>query len=252
MLQVEEKIKKELTETIKQAFKTELSLEDIVLKFPPKVELGDFCFETFEIATRIGGTAQETAKILSQNLELNILDKVEAMGPYVNFKVKNEILFKEVLADIEANGIKEKAGKKEKIMIEYLSPNTNKPLHLGHLRNGALGLALGEILKANGNKVVLANLVNDRGVHICKSMLSWLKWGQGETPETAKMKGDHFVGKWYIKYALEEEKNPELKNEIQAMLKKWEQGDKETRALWQKMNAWVYAGFEETYQKFGL
>jgi len=252
MLKIEKKIKKELIKTVAKSFKIKLSLEDIVLKFPPNIALGDFCFETFEIAKKIGRTAQETAKILSQNLKLDILDKVEAMGPYVNFKVKNNILFKEILGEIVKKGLAEKTKQKEKIMIEYLSPNTNKPLHLGHLRNGALGSALVEIFKASGNKVISANLINDRGVHICKSMLSWLKWGGGETPETAKMKGDHFVGKWYVKYGLEEEKNPTLKDEVQEMLKKWEAEDKEVRELWQKMNAWVYKGFKETYQKFGL
>ncbi len=252
MLQVEEKIKKELIKTVAKNFKIKLILEEIVLSFPPNIELGDFCFATFEMAKRTGKTAQETAKIIAQGIELDILDKVEAMGPYINFKVKNEVLFKDVLEEMAEKGLAEKAKQKETIMIEYLSPNTNKPLHLGHLRNGALGMALGNILKATGNKVIMANLINDRGVHISKSMLAWLKWAQGETPETATMKGDHFVGKWYVRYALEEEKNPKLKEEIQEMLKKWEQGDKKTMVLWEKMNAWVYAGFEETYKKFGL
>ncbi|MDP2951399.1 MAG: arginine--tRNA ligase, partial [bacterium] len=202
-MQVEEKIKKELIETAKQAFKIKLTLEEIILNFPPSIELGDFCFSCFQIAQKISKNPNEVAKTIADNFNLDCIEKVQAMGPYINFKIKNEILFKEVIVDININGIKEKAGKKEKIMIEYLSPNTNKPLHLGHLRNGALGLAMGKILKSNGNKVVMANLVNDRGVHICKSMLAWLKWGQGETPETAKMKGDHFVGKWYVRYATE-------------------------------------------------
>ncbi|MBM4177262.1 arginine--tRNA ligase [Candidatus Gribaldobacteria bacterium] len=252
MLQIEEKIKNELIKTAYQSFKVKLSLEKIDLKFPPNVELGDFCFEAFELAKKTGKNANEIAKIIAQNYELDILERAETRGPYLNFKVKNEIIFQEVLKSIEKQGLVEKAKRKEKIMIEYLSPNTNKPLHLGHLRNGALGMALSNILTTAGNKVIKANLINDRGVHISKSMLAYQKWGQNETPEIAKLKGDHFVGKYYVKYALEEEKNPELKNEIQVMLKKWEENDKETRALWQKMNTWVYQGFEKTYQDFGL
>ncbi len=154
-------------------------------------------------------------------------------------------------------------------MIEYSSPNTNKPLHLGHIRNNLLGYSLSEIMKANGNKVVKTNIVNDRGIHICKSMLAWQKWGNGETPQSSGMKGDHLAGKYYVifdkeykaeikelilKGASEEEakKNAPLMLEAQEMLRKWEKNDPEVRQLWEMMNAWVYAGFEETYKKLGV
>jgi arginyl-tRNA synthetase len=138
------------------------------------------------------------------------------------------------------------------VMVEYLSPNTNKPLHLGHMRNGSLGMALSNILKASNFEVIRANLVNDRGVHICKSMLAWLRWGGEETPESTGLKGDHFVGKWYVRYAIEADKDPHLDEEVQEMLQKWEAGDPETIKLWEKMNKWVYDGFAETYQNLGL
>ena len=163
------------------------------------------------------------------------------------------------------------------VMIEYSSPNTNKPLHLGHVRNNLLGWSLARIMEANGNRVVKTNIVNDRGIHICKSMLAWLKWGEGETPESSGKKGDHLIGDYYVafdKHYREEVKELEaqyvaqgmdgdeaakkakdeapLIKEAHEMLVKWEQGDPEVRALWQKMNSWVYAGFDETYKALGV
>ena len=163
------------------------------------------------------------------------------------------------------------------VMIEYSSPNTNKPLHLGHVRNNLLGNALANIVMANGNKVVKTNIVNDRGIHICKSMLAWSKYGNGETPESSGKKGDHLVGDYYVAFdkhykaevkelmakfqaegATEEEAKAKaeaaspLMNEAREMLVKWEAGDPEVRALWAKMNNWVYEGFDETYRKMGV
>ena len=154
-------------------------------------------------------------------------------------------------------------------MVEYSSPNTNKPLHLGHIRNNLLGFSLCQILKANGNRVVKANIVNDRGIHICKSMLAWQKFGNGETPESSGKKGDHLVGDYYVRFdkeykaqvkelmgkGLSEEdakKQAPLMVEAQSMLKKWEDGDADVRALWTMMNNWVYKGFDETYQRLGV
>ena len=163
------------------------------------------------------------------------------------------------------------------VMVEYSSPNTNKPLHLGHVRNNLLGWSLSKIMEANGNKVIKTNIVNDRGIHICKSMLAWLKWGNGETPESSGKKGDHLIGDYYVAFdkhyreecaqlkaeyiaqGMDEEKAEEkakaetpLIKEAHEMLVKWEQGDPEVRALWQRMNEWVYAGFEETYKALGV
>ena len=163
------------------------------------------------------------------------------------------------------------------VMVEYSSPNTNKPLHLGHVRNNLLGWALSQIMQANGNRVIKTNIVNDRGIHICKSMLAWLKWGNGETPETSGKKGDHLIGDYYVafdqhyrdeisqlkkqfvgegmtKEAAETKAKEEapLMKEAHEMLVKWEQGDPEVRALWKRMNDWVYAGFDETYKALGV
>ena len=155
------------------------------------------------------------------------------------------------------------------VMIEYSSPNTNKPLHLGHVRNNLLGWSLAQIMQANGNRVVKTNIVNDRGIHICKSMLAWLKYGNGETPETSGKKGDHLIGDYYVAFdkhyreevkqlvesGMDEEQAKQeapLIKEAHEMLVKWENNDPEVRALWQKMNNWVYAGFDETYKKMGV
>ena len=170
---------------------------------------------------------------------------------------------------IEKFGTTQATDKSPLVMIEYSSPNTNKPLHLGHIRNNLLGFSISEILKATGNKVVKTNIVNDRGIHICKSMLAWKKWGNGETPESSGKKGDHLIGDYYVKFDKEykkelaelettgltkkdaEEKST-LMAEAREMLRKWEAGDAETVALWEKMNSWVYAGFEETYKALGV
>ncbi len=185
-----------------------------------------------------------------------------------------------LLQDIDADpdwGYKKAGENAPLVMIEYSSPNTNKPLHLGHVRNNLLGWSLAQIMEANGNRVVKTNIVNDRGIHICKSMLAWLKWGNGETPETSGKKGDHLIGDYYVAFdkhyreevkalkekfiaeGLDAEKAEErAKNEapliVEAheMLVKWEQNDPEVRALWKKMNDWVYAGFDETYKALGV
>ena len=155
------------------------------------------------------------------------------------------------------------------VMIEYSSPNTNKPLHLGHVRNNLLGWALANVMEANGNRVVKTNIVNDRGIHICKSMLAWLKWGNGETPESSGKKGDHLIGDYYVAFdkhyreevrqlvaqGMDEEQAKQeapLIKEAHEMLVKWEQNDPEVRSLWRKMNEWVYAGFDETYKALGV
>ena len=179
---------------------------------------------------------------------------VTAVGPYVNFKLHNTLIFGEVCTEIrkhEAFG-NTATGQGRRVMVEYLSPNTNKPLHLGHVRNGVLGMGVSNLLEATGHTVIKAILVNDRGVHICKSMLAWMKWAKGDTPESTDTKGDHFVGDWYVHYDQEAKKNPQLQDEVRVMLRKWETGDAETIKLWKMMNQWVYDGYDETYRKLGF
>ncbi len=177
-----------------------------------------------------------------------------------------------LLNDIDSDphfGEKKATDRSPLVMIEYSSPNTNKPLHLGHVRNNLLGWSLAQIMEANGNRVVKTNIVNDRGIHICKSMLAWQKWGNGETPESSGKKGDHLIGDYYVAFdkhyreevkelvgkGMDEEQAKQeapLIKEAHEMLVKWEQNDPEVRALWKKMNDWVYAGFDETYKALGV
>lgn len=199
---------------------------------------------------------------------------------FLNLNIAKEA-WVELLNDMHADekfGEKPVTDQSPLVMIEYSSPNTNKPLHLGHVRNNLLGWSLAQIMEANGNKVVKTNIVNDRGIHICKSMLAWLKWGNGETPESSGKKGDHLIGDYYVAFdkhyraevaelknkfmtdeGLDEEaaenkakEEAPLMKEARQMLVKWELGDEEVRALWQKMNNWVYAGFDETYKTLGV
>ena len=222
-------------------------------------------------------TAQEIGEYLAKNCKA--VARFNVVKGFLNLVIAPAAWIG-LLDDINAD---EKFGEKQVtddsplVMIEYSSPNTNKPLHLGHVRNNLLGWSLAQIMAANGNKVVKTNIVNDRGIHICKSMLAWLKWGNGETPETSGKKGDHLIGDYYVafdkhykaeceelaaKYIAEGMGEEEAQNkakeeaplikEAHEMLVKWEHNDPEVRALWQKMNSWVYAGFDETYKALGV
>jgi len=172
------------------------------------------------------------------------------MGPYLNFFVNNTFFVEETLTKISKE--KKDYGKgqgKSNIVIEFCGPNTNKPLHLGHVRNMALGDSVKKIISAQGHKVHPVNIINDRGIHICQSMLAYQKWGKDKQPDK---KGDHFVGDYYVLFSKKAKENEELKKESQELLFKWEQGDKETIKLWKTMNSWVLNGFKETYRRFGI
>ena len=214
-------------------------------------------------------TAQELGQWLVSHCEA--VSACNAVKGFLNLVIAPEAWL-QLLADIDGDdryGLKTACEDSPLVMIEYSSPNTNKPLHLGHVRNNLLGWSLAKIMEANGNRVVKTNIVNDRGIHICKSMLAWQKWGNGETPESSGKKGDHLIGDYYVLFdkhyreqikelvaqGMDEEtakQEAPLIKEAHAMLVKWEQGDKEVRALWEKMNSWVYAGFDETYKKLGV
>ena len=214
-------------------------------------------------------TAQEIGERLIQ--ETSVVAAFNVVKGFLNLVVSQEAWIA-LLNDINADdnfGYKEATDDSQLVMIEYSSPNTNKPLHLGHVRNNLLGWSLAQIMQANGNRVVKTNIVNDRGIHICKSMLAWLKWGNGETPESSGKKGDHLIGDYYVLFdkhyreeikglvaqGMDEEKAKQeapLIKEAHEMLVKWEQNDPEVRALWEKMNSWVYAGFDETYKALGV
>lgn len=228
----------------------------VSISSPPNVKMGDFAIECFPLAKQLKQSPKTIAeRIVSHFRKGNIIGEVSTAGPYINIKVNNHAFFNFACNDLFSHPPFKPAMKptvKKRVMVEYLSPNTNKPLHLGHVRNGALGMAVSRLYEAVGSEVVKANLVNDRGIHICKSMLAWQKWGHGATPETERIKGDHFVGNWYVRFSKEAEIDASLEGQALQMLQKWEADDPETVRLWEMMNEWVYAGFAETYQRLGL
>ncbi len=218
--------------------------------------------------------AQVAAEIGEALLGHEIVEKYNAVQGFLNLSIAPAFWLgqlENIYADAHYGYLsrQKEDGTQPLMMVEYSSPNTNKPLHLGHVRNNLLGYSIAKIQAANGWKVVKTNIVNDRGIHICKSMLAWQKFGNGETPETSGKKGDHLIGDYYVRFDVEykkqihdlvaqgmdeetAKKEAPLIREAQAMLLKWEQGDPEVRALWQKMNGWVYAGFDETYKQMGV
>ncbi len=270
-MNIENIIKSSLAEGLNTLFGASVKTEEIALQSTKKEFEGTFTFTTFtftkitkvspeETGKKLGDYLQEKSGVVgSYNVVKGFLNLVITEGAWI--KLFNETLSKAEFGVYASNG--------KKVMVEYSSPNTNKPLHLGHLRNNFLGFSVSEILKANGYEVIKANLINDRGIHICKSMLAYQKFGNNETPESSGLKGDHLVGKYYVEFdkllkveavKLKEtgltddeiEKRNPLILEAQEMLRKWEQGDKEVVELWKKMNSWVYEGFNATYKMIGV
>lgn len=260
-------------DAVKALFGAEVAAESIVPSTTKKEFEGNLTIVVFPFLKashkRPEDTAQEIGEYLVANCEA--VEKFNVIKGFLNITIKPSF-WTSVLQSVEATenfGFKPVTDDSRLVMIEYSSPNTNKPLHLGHVRNNLLGFSLAKIMEANGNKVVKTNIVNDRGIHICKSMLAWLKWGNGITPEKAGKKGDHLIGDFYVafdKHYKEElqqlmdggmtkeeaEANSTLMKEARTMLKKWEDGDEEVRSLWRTMNEWVYAGFDETYARMGV
>jgi len=255
-------------------------VDDAALIFQPtrKEFEGDITLVVFSLAKLVKRSPDETGNLLGESLlaESESISGFNLIKGFLNLTVNNGLLISGLNALIKSNysmsgddKIAADSSTNGPILVEYSSPNTNKPLHLGHVRNNLLGFSVSEILKANHKKVVKVNIVNDRGIHICKSMLAWQKFGNGESPESSGLKGDHLVGKYYVAFDKhlkaeikelevkgftkeEAEKKSALMAEAQDMLRKWEAGDPETVALWEKMNTWVYAGFDVTYRKMGV
>ena len=245
------------------------------LETPPKPELGDLAIPTFALAKSLRSSPAQIAvalyDILSEaaqgkrSLDLTQQQaavvkgggttKFAAVGPYLNIHLDRVAALKEGLSELATSGIAASVGRPlsgKRIMVEFSCPNTNKPLHLGHLRNDALGESLSRILAMAGAEVQKVNLVNNRGIHICKSMLAYQKFSGGETPESADMKSDHFVGKYYVRYAQWEKENPSAEHEAQKMLVQWESGDPEIVELWERMNRWALDGIQKTYEATGI
>lgn len=235
---------------------------------------GDLTVVVFPLLRMSRKSPEATASEIGEWLVANVpaIEKYNAVKGFLNLTVSPAYWLgrlHEIASDADF-GFRKAGPDSDLVMVEYSSPNTNKPLHLGHVRNNLLGYSLSQILKANGHKVIKTNIVNDRGIHICKSMLAWKKWGEGATPESTGKKGDHLIGDFYVAFdkhykaevkeiAAREniseedaEKKSPLMAEAREMLRRWEAADPEVRELWKMMNGWVYAGFDETYRRLGV
>ena len=233
---------------------TDFSVDDLVVETPPVPELGDISFPMFPLAKTLKmAPAAIAARLLPLLVKVGL--NAEAAGPYINIHLNRAECCARTLEILRERGRTYGFNKclvGEKIMIEFSSPNTNKPLHLGHLRNNAIGESLSRILKANGAEVMKVNLINDRGVHICKSMLAYKERGEGETPESTGVKSDHFVGNYYVIYGELAQEDTKAEERAQDMLKRWEAGDPEIRSLWKTMNGWAMDGLRKSYERTGI
>lgn len=272
-MNIEENISKAVVGAVKSLYGIEVAENGIQLQKTKSDFEGDITLVVFPFTK----TARKQPEVIGNEIgqwlteNTDIVDKYNVIKGFLNLSISkdNWISTLNNIYNDKKYGTKEETPESPLMMIEYSSPNTNKPLHLGHVRNNLLGYSISQIQKANGWKVVKTNIVNDRGIHICKSMLAWLKYGNGETPASTGMKGDHLIGKYYVEFDKhykaelkelqakgmsedEAKANSSLMKEAQAMLLKWEQNDPEIRNLWQMMNEWVYAGFDETYKRLGV
>lgn len=234
--------------------------EQISVSKPPKPEMGDLAFPMFPYAKLFRRSPLEIARemlpqVMSAAAEDGLAGTAQAEGPYINIRFDLSALtgklFDRIADEAEEYG-KGSCYQGEKVMVEFSCPNTNKPLHLGHLRNDALGASVSRIFEANGAEVRRVNLINDRGIHICKSMLAYQEFGEGKTPDSEGIKSDHFVGDYYVRYNSWAKEEPRAEEMARELLRKWEAGDKETVELWKLMNRWTIEGIEATYNSTGI
>ena len=270
---IEKNISTAVVEAVKELYGQDVPAEQAQLQKTRQGFEGNLTLVVFPFVK----VARKKPEDVAQEIGQYLLEKCDAVASFnvvkgfLNLVIAPEAWL-QLLSDIHNDddfGCKKATADSPLVMIEYSSPNTNKPLHLGHVRNNLLGWSLAQIMEANGWQVVKTNIVNDRGIHICKSMLAWQKWGNGETPESSGKKGDHLIGDYYVAFdkhyreqvsrlmaqGMDEEQAKQeapLMKEAREMLVKWEQGDTDVRALWEKMNTWVYAGFDETYKALGV
>lgn len=262
-----------ISNIVNQLYQLQIAPSDIILQKTKKEFEGDFTLVVFPFVKASKSGPEQTAQQIGEALKSvsTEISQFNVVKGFLNISLSDIFWLKEIqtISQSEHFGTKPENSSGKTIMLEYSSPNTNKPLHLGHIRNNLLGYSVSQLLKTQGHHVIKANLVNDRGIHICKSMLAWEKFGNGETPENSGMKGDHLVGKYYVEFDKiykkqvedlinsgktkeEAEKTAPIMLEIQDMLRKWEAGDKYTIELWKMMNGWVYSGFDITYKMLGV
>ena len=272
-MSIENIICKGVKEAIKALYSSEVSDSMVQLQETRKEFTGDITVVTFPFLKMSRKSPEQTGTEIGIYLKENLteVDDYSVVKGFLNLVIGHPFWLSllEEAAVVNTYGMIKPESSGHSVMVEYSSPNTNKPLHLGHIRNNLLGYSVSQILKANGHKVIMVNLVNDRGIHICKSMLAWKKWGEGKTPQSSGMKGDHLVGDFYVRFDQEykkqikelvekglsqeeAEKQAPLIQEAQEMLRQWEAKDPEVVELWKMMNGWVYVGFDETYKQMGV
>ena len=269
-MQLIQNLKQATADAIQSIYQVQIKSEQVLVNATkPEIE-GDYTIVLFAFVKQLGKSPDELGNALGEAVMAKMPGTITAFNivkGFLNFTISDQFWL-DYIQTTDTNKLVTPTADPKKIMVEYSSPNTNKPLHLGHLRNNFLGWSIAEILKLQGNDVVKTCIVNDRGIHICKSMIAWQLFANGATPESTNMKGDHFVGDYYVKYndaykaeietliaggmskELAEQEAP-IQKAAQAMLLKWEQGDAATMDLWKRMNEWVYAGFDVTYKKIG-
>ena len=269
-MQLIQNLKQATANAIQAIYQVQIKSEQVLVNATkPEIE-GDYTIVLFAFVKQLGKSPDELGNALGEAVKASMPDIItdfNIVKGFLNFTISDQFWL-DFIQSADTNQLITPTAQPRKIMVEYSSPNTNKPLHLGHLRNNFLGWSIAEILKLQGNEVVKTCIVNDRGIHICKSMIAWQLFANGATPEKTGQKGDHFVGDYYVKYndaykaeveqlianglsKEEAEKEAPIQKAAQAMLLKWEQGDAETIDLWKRMNTWVYAGFDVTYKKIG-
>ena len=268
---IENTIVQQIRSAVSILYQTEIASDSIVIQETRKEFEGQVTAVTFPFTRFSKKTPEQTGTEIGEYLKDNVkeVEDFNVIKGFLNLSIADSYWSNELLNTIHSSSFGQFPSNGQKVMVEYSSPNTNKPLHLGHVRNNLLGFSVAEILSANGYEVIKVNLVNDRGIHICKSMLAWQMFGNGETPESSQLKGDHLVGKYYVIFdkeykkqieALidkghtedEAKKNAAIIKDAQEMLLKWEAGDQEVIKLWSMMNGWVYSGFEVTYKMLGV
>ena len=272
-MSIEGIIRDKIVEAIENCYQQQIDTSLVQLQNTRKEFNGDVTVVVFPFVRMSRKSPEQTAAEIGEYLQQNVpeVNRYNVVKGFLNLVISSEywITVLNSVSSQDNYGITEPGESSKLVMVEYSSPNTNKPLHLGHIRNNLLGFSLGEILKANGNKVVKTNIVNDRGIHICKSMYAWKMWGNGQTPENTGIKGDHLVGNYYVKFDQEykkeiaaliaqgetkenAEQNALSMQGAREMLLKWEAKNPETIQLWETMNQWVYAGFDVTYKELGV
>ncbi|MFA6946896.1 MAG: arginine--tRNA ligase, partial [Pedobacter sp.] len=268
---IENTIAECIQKAVSALYQTEAGLDIIVIQETRKEFEGQVTAVIFPVTKFSKKTPEQTGTEIGKYLKEQLKEVIafNVIKGFLNLSVADSYWVDQLLNNVLDRGFGQFPSNGKRVMVEYSSPNTNKPLHLGHVRNNLLGYSVAEILSANGYDVIKVNLVNDRGIHICKSMLAWRLFGNGETPESSGLKGDHLVGKYYVIFDQEykkqigelilegqteesAKKNAPIINQAQEMLLKWEAGDLEIMALWSMMNGWVYAGFEQTYTRLGV